>query len=546
MKTQIEKVLLDIKRKLSRTIFTKYVLVISCTLLISFIAVALILISFVSDHWQDEQQSLLSENARAISLTAGQYVERKTVPPENGEGDPVETYSFSEASLESLRLGIAMIASSIKSDIFIVSAQGAVLICSEDNSYAGEKPAVTTPPANGAQGDGTTPAEEYIDPCRHRGRLPKNLINDAAKTMQYRTTDTLGGIYTENHFIVGIPVISKNEAEEDEIVAFVFAATSAKSIEKFGTDISRVVTVSIIIASVMSLFAVYIVTYQQIRPLRQMAAVVGSFASGDYNVRMAVTNENEVGRLASAFNEMAASIAASESMRRSFIANVSHELKTPMQTISGFIDGILDGTIPQEKEGQYLRVVSSETKRLARLVRSMLDLSRIDSGEMKLNSSKFDISSTIFSTLLSFEQKISEKNIDIQGLEDMQPISVRGDADLIHQVVYNLFDNAVKFTNEGGFIKASVYQRDKMVHVCISNSGIGIPSDELGHIFDRFYKTDKSRSQDKTGVGLGLYIVKTIVTLHGGRIEARSMEGNLCEFEFYIPISGNKSVNNKK
>ena len=546
MQEKLKNAYYDLRTRLSRTIFTKYLLVTSITLILSFILLGVLIASFVSRRWQDEQQELLAENARSISQSAARYFERIDVPVEEGQ-EPQVTYSISTGFIDNLRTAIVMVGASIQSDVFLVSAQGEVLICSEDTqSYAAEgelsaendaeQPPLVTGQMLPQENTGVTISA--VEACRHRGKLPKTLVSDAAKTMEYRATGNLGGIYIQDHFIVGIPIIAKNEYNDEEIVAFVFAASSAQSVSDFRSDIVRLVAIVIIAASVISLIAVYMITYQQVRPLRSMVSTVSRFAGGDYNARVHYKSENEVGQLAAAFNDMAEAIAASESMRRSFIANVSHELKTPMQTISGFVDGILDGTIPHDRQAQYLGIVSTETKRLARLVRSMLDLSRIDSGEMKLNTGKFDISNTIFTTLLSFEQRIEDKHIEIMGMEDIRPLTVTGDADLIHQVIYNLTENAVKFTNEGGYIKINARQHGSDVYVSISNSGMGVPSDELNHIFDRFYKTDKSRSQDKTGVGLGLYIVKTIITLHGGRIDARSEEGSYCEFEFHIPVNG--------
>lgn len=533
-----------VKKELSRTIFTKYLAVTSLTLILGFILLGVLITDFVSRRWESEQQELLAENARSVSASASRYFERTTVPSDDPNELPQVTYSISENYIDNLRTAIIVIGESIQSDVFIVSAQGEVLICSEDMQVpitedgAADDGETGEDNQNEATVDETDEKAETETVCHHRGRLPAGLVEQAARTTEYRTTGTLSDIYSDDHFIVGIPVMAKNEYNEDEIVAFVFAASSAQSVKAFRNDVVRVVAIVIIAAAAVSLIAVYMITYQQVRPLRQIAHTVARFATGDYGARVRYKSSNEVGQLAQAFNEMAEAIAASEKMHRSFIANVSHELKTPMQTISGFIDGILDGTIPPDKQSQYLRIVSTETKRLARLVRSMLSLSRIDSGEMKLNISKFNITDTVFTTLLSFEQKIDEKRIEILGMEDLHQMYVKGDQDLIHQVVYNLVENAVKFTNEGGYIKIRIRQRANDMYVTIRNSGMGIPSTDLTHIFDRFYKTDKSRSQDKTGVGLGLYIVKTIITLHGGKIEARSEEGSHCEFEFYLPVSG--------
>lgn len=232
---------------------------------------------------------------------------------------------------------------------------------------------------------------------------------------------------------------------------------------------------------------------------------------------------------------MANSLTNSEGMRRSFIANVSHELKTPMTTIAGFIDGILDGTIPQDEQDKYLHIVSDEVKRLSRLVKSMLDLSRIDSGDMKIHPSHFDITHTVVNTLLTFEQSIDEKGIEIAGLEDAAPMQVYGDPDLLHQVVYNLVENAVKFTNQGGTIRVQIIDSVDRTVVAIENTGPGIAAEDLPMVFDRFYKGDKSRSRDKNGMGLGLYLVRTILQLHGGNIQVSSVQGQYCRFEFYVP-----------
>ena len=191
-----------------------------------------------------------------------------------------------------------------------------------------------------------------------------------------------------------------------------------------------------------------------VRPLREMSVAAKKFGQGDFTSRIEVTSDDEIGQLAMALNNMAQSLSQLESMRRSFVANVSHELKTPMTSIGGFIDGILDGTIPRSEEKKYLRIVSEEVQRLSRLVRSMLNLSRIEAGELKLNRQQLNIVDTICQTLFTFEQSIEQKRLDIRGL-DVGKVMVDADADLIHQVVYNLIENAVKFVSEDGYLMFS-------------------------------------------------------------------------------------------
>ena len=503
------------RSKLSRTIFTKYLLVTSAILIISFIIFGSIMAGVLSNRWQDEKQQQLSTNISSIADRASRYI-YPFRDPATGE----ETYRFSTSSTRSMVTTMSALAASLDADIFMIDTHGDVKICSEDDRSLGARGAL----------------------CVHAGHLSHEFAAEAITAAlhdplgDYRATGTLGGSYDEERYIVGVPIISKDLNNNDVAVGMIIASSSAKNVEQFRRNTNSMVFIAIIIASIVSLIATYILTYQQIKPIREMALAVQKYAVGDFSIRVPVTSENEVGQLAAGFNNMASSLAASENIRRSFIANVSHELKTPMTTISGFIDGILDGTITKDKHTQYLTIVSSETHRLARLVRSMLDLSRIDSGEMRLNKSRFDLSQTVLDVLFSFEQRIEEKDIDIRGLDHIRNLLVKGDPDLIHQVVYNIFENAVKFTNPGGYISVRLYHKEKSAYVCIGNSGIGIPSDELPHIFERFYKTDKSRSFDKSGVGLGLYIVKTILSLHGGGIAARSKGGTYCEFEFHIPM----------
>ena len=208
-------------------------------------------------------------------------------------------------------------------------------------------------------------------------------------------------------------------------------------------------------------------------------------------------------------------------------------------TIGGFIDGILDGTVPEEKRGQYLQIVSEEVKRLSRMVKSMLSIARIEAGDTKISPTDFDINELVCRTVFAFEQKIEEKKLEIIGLESDE-VFVNADNDLIHQVVYNLIDNAVKFVNEGGCISFAYAQKDGKVFVSVKNTGMGIAQQELPRLFDRFYKTDKSRSLDKTGVGLGLYIVQTIVNQHKGDLLVKSVEGEYTEFTFSIPATDPK------
>ena len=506
----------EMKHIASRSLFTKYLFVTSTVLICSLIIFGIIMSTLISNRWRSEKQQQLADNAHIVADRMNAYV--IPVPTRTGEGiNATIQYVVTDTGKEKLRSTLGILSSSCGADIFIVDAQGTTVICSEEYLRAD-----------------TSDDEEFR--CRHQKKnISPSVIAAAARVREYRVTDRLGGIYDQNPFIVAVPFVAGGDVGKEYIAGFVFVASSASAISDFRSDVSRIVVVAVLIAAIISFCMVYMLTYKQVKPLREMVKAAQKYSDGDFTMRINFKSENEVGQLADALNEMGAKLAESETINRSFIANISHELKTPMTNISGYVNGLLDGTIPYEQQDKYLRIISDETKRLARLVRSMLDLSRIDSGAMQLKKQKFNLSEVIFQALLSFEHRIEEKHIEVQGFDGLDAITVNGDADLIHQVLYNLFDNAVKFTNEGGFIRVKASVQNKVVTVSISNSGIGVSTEELSHIFERFYKTDKSRSFDRQGVGLGLYIVKTIVTLHGGRIHAEGSEGNYCNIIFTLP-----------
>ncbi len=300
-------------------------------------------------------------------------------------------------------------------------------------------------------------------------------------------------------------------------------------------EITQTVITSALLVVLASLIAAYFITERTVQPLREMNHAARDFAAGKFESRVIVRGKDEVSELAEAFNQMAESLENLEKMRSSFIANVSHDLRTPMTTISGFIDGIRDGVIPPEEQDHYLEVVSMEVRRLSRLVASLLDLSRIQAGDRKFVMKPFDICEMARVILISFEQKIEEKHLQVEFLCDEERIFVQADHDAIYQVFYNICHNAVKFSNDGGILRLCITEaRDKKVQVSVYNEGVGIPKNDLAMVFDQFYKSDKSRGLDKSGIGLGLYISKTIIAAHGEKIWVKSESGKDCEFFFTL------------
>lgn len=282
------------------------------------------------------------------------------------------------------------------------------------------------------------------------------------------------------------------------------------------------------------------------KPLDEMAVAARKFAHGDWSARVPLDDRtDEIGALISAFNAMADSLERSEVQRREFIANVSHELKTPMTAIAGFADGILDGTIPPEAQKKYLATISAETKRLNRLVRDMLEMSRSqDSATDPVKRKDFDISELLVQTLLNFETRANEKHLDVDLQLPEERMMVNANPDAITQVVYNLLDNAVKFASPNSMLTLALWKQNGLAYVSVKNHGETIPPEELSLIFGRFHKTDRSRSRDRDGVGLGLYLVKSILNSHDQDIAVTSRDG-VTEFVFTLALAG-KPVSGKQ
>jgi signal transduction histidine kinase len=291
------------------------------------------------------------------------------------------------------------------------------------------------------------------------------------------------------------------------------------------------------VAAVMLIMSIF--ARRHSAPLREMAQAASAFAHGDLNARVSIKHSYpiEVEELALSFNNMASHLQKSEYQRQEFVANVSHELKTPMTTIGGYIDGILDGTIPESKQRHYMQIVSDETKRLARLVRSMLDISQLqgEGGIPAEKLSRFEVEECAGQMLITFEQKIMKKNIYVDVDMPEYPVYTIANRDYISQVIYNLLDNAVKFCPQDGTLWLTVREGENKVYVSIANEGATIPPEELSLLFDRFHKIDKSRTRNSDGWGLGLYIVKTIIGLHGEDISVTSIAGK-TEFTFTLPL----------
>ena len=480
------------KTRKRNSLFRKYFIIGGTIIVIGFVLIALTIMVFVANQWWNDKVDELLRNSRNISYM---YTDNL------GKGGKVENE-------EMIITALGMMSDSSISEYFIADKNGKVPYCGDCEDGRPENCNV------------------------HRSLVVnKNHIERALDGgfSDYMTDEDFG----IGKFVVAVPIKNGHKT-----VAITFAVEDAVTgLLPYVASISQYMAYAVCFVLLFMLIIIYYLTRGITKPLEDMQEVTRHIAKGEFNYRASEDyKQKDINDFAKQLNKMAYELAIDDESRKSFVANVSHELKTPMTTIGGFIDGILDGTIPPEEEKKYLGVVSNEVKRLARMVVSMLNLSKIESGEVPLSPVEYDIGKQVFETMLSFEKKIYENNIEIKGFEEINNVLIKADRDLVQQVLYNLLDNAVKFTPENGTIYIFASNDGKKTYVKIRNSGAGVAPEEISRIFERFYKVDKSRSYDVKGVGLGLYIVKTIINMHDGEISASSKQGEYTEFAFEIPF----------
>ncbi len=317
-------------------------------------------------------------------------------------------------------------------------------------------------------------------------------------------------------------------------IAAVYLHTPVPEVQRLQFSVLRLFMISGGLSILIAIFLVYLFSVKFTRPLKQINQVAKKIAGGEFNNRLVVSSKDEIGQLADSFNHMLDDLQELEEMRRGFIANVSHELRTPMTSIRGFVEGIIDGTIPPDRQLNYLLIVKDETIRLSRLVNDLLDLAKMEAGEVTLNIKQFDINELIRICVIKLETLITSKNIEIEANFAVENLLVSADKDSIERVIINLLHNAVKFSNENGRIILETVKNKEKVLISVKDTGIGISDDDIKRIWDRFYKTDKSRGKDKTGTGLGLAIAKNIISEHNQEIWVESKMGIGTKFTFTL------------
>ena len=476
--------------------FFRSFLLAAALILFSFLSLGLLFMSMAPDYLSEQRRTQLNGHADVI-LSMNLHSVNEYSVPKNG--------SFSlEAHLSTLPEFFFFVNSvSELTDTTILLADSAGRVVISTNRLAGD----------------TIPEDTL-----------QSMQNDS--TLGVRA---LGDLFPGDRVSVGRVIKSRSGLVGGYLV---ITATAASQNELLG-GFMRLFWIAGVAVLLFSCISAYLVSRRMARPLQIMAQASRAFARGEFGIRAPQgKSSDEVDELAEAFNAMADALQKAEELRSGFVANVSHELKTPMTTIAGFIDGVLDGTIPKEKHKEYLTAIRSEVMRLSRLVSSMLNIARLQAGQAPAHR-QFDVVDLLCRTLLSFEAAIEKKSIQVETALPAEPVFVRSDPDAITQVVYNLLDNAIKYGSQGGKLWLTLRKKGGKLLISVRNEGPCIPPEDLPYIFERFHKADKSRGMDKASLGLGLYIVKTILGNMRESITAASSNG-ITTLTFTIATSENK------
>lgn len=365
----------------------------------------------------------------------------------------------------------------------------------------------------------------------------ETVITGFDPTVTAGTHYTIGnfwGSFKEEQLSVFAPITS-----DYKVRGYVVIHYPMSNIQVSCNNLLNISYLMLVILFLLSLIILFFFTEMVYLPLRKITEATEQYANGNMHYEFQVESEDEIGYLAASLNYMASEIARAEDDQKKFVANVSHDFRSPLTSIKGYLEAMLDGTIPPEMYEKYLRIVVNESERLIKLTNSLLTLNNLNTRGMLLEKSVFDINRVIRNTAASFEGTCKAKMIAIELIITGEELYVIGDVGKIQQVLYNLLDNAIKFSHQDSIIKIETTERRNKIFISVKDSGIGIPKEDLKFIWDRFYKSDLSRGKDKKGTGLGLSITKEIINAHGEHINVISTEGEGSEFIFTLPVAEN-------
>lgn len=469
--------------KISKTLFGKLFTAYMGIILGSFILLAAILSQAFERYFINQKEEIMLEQGEKITM---QYA---------------KAYYTGIMDLEQLKFEMEVLDKYLDSMIWIVDANGRIYVVSrtENKSWIGQK-------------------------------LTFAHISEVFEGKIVTIKGNFGGYFKEPVLTIGYPI-----QIDGKTYGALFMHTPIPEIQRTVQELYKITLLCLGLSGLLAFMFIYYLSRRITNPLKEMNEVAKVIAGGDFQRKLDVIGEDEVAELAGSFNYMAEELNKLEELRRGFIANISHDLRSPLTSIQGFVQAILDGTIPQEKQTKYLEIVLDETRRLTKMTNDIMDLTKMESGQMELKKDQFEVNDLIRRVLDKFEKRVLDKKVELNLILAEERTMVFADREQIQRVIYNLLDNAVKFVPEEGKIWVEATRASNKVFISVKNSGDPIPQEDLLYIWDRFHKGDKSRGKDKTGMGLGLSIVKQILKNHGEAIKVENLEEGVA-FTFTLEL----------
>lgn len=441
----------------------------------------------------------------------------------------VSSYTDGTMSANDLATFFDYYSETLASDIWYVDSTGKLIATSGYfDSYNASKT---------ADAEGNSPEQSGIAIMKD---LPKSIYNIDSEydiTSNYSMVSNFYGIYNRNVITVNVPLSYIPYQGSNGDAVFAGALIIHSSTEEINNMMRNIYSISFIPCLVIIIIAFAFlgtISRKVVRPIKRLADVAEEFSKGDFDVRAGIDSKDEIGQLSESFDYMASELSKLEEYRQEFISNISHDFRSPLTSIRGYVTAIQDGTIPPDKQDRYLGIVLDETNRLTKLTQGLLDLNKLEAFGTYLKLTEFDFIDIVITTLNTFEIKCIDKGVAIYLNNHAETTVINADKGKIQQVVYNLIDNALKFTPSGKSIYITIEEKDEKLIVKVRDEGIGMSEDTQKKIFTRFYKSDTSRGKDKEGTGLGLAITREIIKAHNETIEVHSTEGAGSEFVFTL------------
>lgn len=482
-----------------------------------------VLIVFISHY---TRRSLIAEKEQTLSNDATLITSQV-----------LASYFSGGISAENLSGYFSYYAETLSADIWYIDEKGNIVAAS---GRPGDLPETRAESAgDSTESDADTLSDNGSVRSAMTGSMPDNIYTlapDYDLNRHFRHVDKFYGLYSTPVISVNVPVsfgLSSDPEDSRPAGALVMLSTTAP-INALLRSIYSISFIPCLVIIAIAFIFLGIISRKVIRPVRHLSTVAQEYSEGNFDVKTGIHSRDEIGQLARSMEYMADELSKLDEYRRDFVSDISHDFRSPLTSIKGYVQAITDGTIPPEKQDRYLHIILDETNRLTKLTNSLLDLNRLESYGPYLKFSTFDFIDVIRSTLNTFEIRCLNKNLTIYLNNHAENTVVTADKMKIQQVVYNLIDNAIKFTPAGKRIDINIMEHGEKLYVSVKDEGIGMNEDTQKKVWTRFYKGDASRGKDKTGTGLGLAITREIIKAHNETIEVHSTEGRGSEFVFTL------------